>query len=1835
MEFIESISRSNGSSRMARLTVTLISERSNWVSVSKPLANQLFDLNFLPVVLQIRVLDGAGMPSKQPQHTHHVAWAGAVIQGPGVGSGGSGGAGGGGTLGVPSALASALGLRAGAQVHTAPLLGVPIATSVEVEPAGESDWEVVEANAGFLEEQLLGQVGVLERGQRFNVWARGGAAVRLHVLATQPADLVRLVPGCEVHVAPKPRGLLPFGGQIHRSQEPAAQSRGQGKRPQPAAAPQAATAATVVPLTGPANGSRISSTSSCKSSVSGCNGVARASALAYYTPSCSAAPQQRDGTAPAAAAVITSGAAPAAGGVGLQAPPAWASGLVQAMSGRFTPEQVPEQSASGSVAATAEGFGDLSHDSRVPVGLRKAAWNAVAPKAVEAPGQATAVVQPPPPPLPHAVPCGDRMRPGGSVGGRSGATEELRTHASAGALPPSVAQDPGVSPFASSDSTASGVTPELMSSRGPAVAKAAHAASAPPLSSTNAAGAATPRGMEAAAPAAAAAAAAAFRSQSQPPPVTQPLQSELSAKQQQPRAHLHATNSRRHLSAHRHAPNPLPLRLRVLELPPSKYLVSIPPLLPEEANLAPEVREQQATPTPYVDARLGRGDDAVAAAAAVATAPPALAVSSWLTLAVAVAPVTAAVLVGGAAAGPAEAAGGVIVRLHGRGTVRDLLGVLVPEPACPPGHVMLAPPLQHVLCVLPHMHVTVTALPAVVTAAAAEAAALPSLTLHPLPVPDVRKTDSLRKKGNGGGGGGADGSKSFASLHGNQPGGGSTSLAAAAVPPPDGILHQQAVFLAAGVRWTTAAAAASDGDPALPAVPPPATSHAVNRWLAAQAGGIRRAVLGYGGVDATTDGSGTPICGDCSGGLELLLPIASGTVVHFRIHGWNGGSWSCNRNLGGSHGVVGDTGAGGSGGGGGGGGGLQPAAPGDYCLIVHAVRRTHTSATAGPHQVTQSQPTPPFISERTISASLATPTHGSLQGPQTQQPFLAAKLGQLIVLPDVSYNSARHAATLALRAFPPPLQLMAPAPAAPQPVGWAAVHTPPVHEVARAAVHGTAAAMVEDQSPASMSATNVTEQILSSKLLRSKAAPPVLDLDLDHISWLRDQLEQCLRRVVPQLDPWVGAAMARAGLPRCGGVLVTGAPGSGRSQLLKALGDIGERHPAYQAHVLHVRCGQLAGSSHSTTTSALAALAAEALHCAPCLLLLDDLDVICPSAAEGPEYGMQHPDGAAAAARLADWLSALLDELAAATATAAAAAATGHSDADTTAAAATAAEVAAAPPPAVAVVASARDAASLHAALRRVGRLDFEVRLPTPGSVGRAAMLSAAARQRGLAVDAGQLAAVAGAAEGFEGVDLRLLLDRAVHAALRRQLRGPEPRLAAGGLMATTRPPSEISPAAPSGQGQGLGLSAGSGLGRDVALAVTQEDLKEALEGFVPAAFWGVQQASAAAGKAEGWEDVGGLEDVVASLREALLLPVRYRDLVAAAPLRLRTGALLYGPPGCGKTHVVAAAVAAVSKIAPVRFLTVKGPELLNKYIGASEAAVRDLFARAAAAAPAVLFFDEFDAIAPPRGHDSTGVTDRVVNQLLTELDGVEGLRGVVVLAATSRPDLIDAALLRPGRLDRLLFCGPPKGPEQRLAILRALSRRLNLARDVDLRRVAEASEGMTGADLGAVLSEAQLHAINESVEEATTREAGCPDAITHASAVADASGASGAAVGPAASASQMAAGGVADGRSASGEAASGSCSTSTAGGGGGGGGGSESSSGVAGGGDSMAVSPGPQICMRHVLRALSAARPSLPSAEAARLAALYDRFRRDREAPVSRPGPGGADPAIKRATLA
>ncbi|KAF8895717.1 P-loop containing nucleoside triphosphate hydrolase protein [Gymnopilus junonius] len=217
--------------------------------------------------------------------------------------------------------------------------------------------------------------------------------------------------------------------------------------------------------------------------------------------------------------------------------------------------------------------------------------------------------------------------------------------------------------------------------------------------------------------------------------------------------------------------------------------------------------------------------------------------------------------------------------------------------------------------------------------------------------------------------------------------------------------------------------------------------------------------------------------------------------------------------------------------------------------------------------------------------------------------------------------------------------------------------------------------------------------------------------------------------------------------------------------------------------------------------------------------------------------------------------------------------------------------------------------------------------------------------------------------------------------------------------------------------------------------------------------------------------------DTRRTLRETLEWPTKYGPIFKQSPLRLRSGLLLYGFPGCGKTLLASA----VAKECGLNFISVKGPEILNKYIGASEKSVRDLFERASAAKPCVLFFDEFDSVAPKRGHDSTGVTDRVVNQMLTQMDGAEGLEGVYVLAATSRPDLIDSALLRPGRLDKSLFCNMPDFQERK-DILKAVARKMTLSSTVDLDEIASKTEGFSGADLQALLYNAHLDVIHAAI---------------------------------------------------------------------------------------------------------------------------------------------------------
>ncbi|KAF9211041.1 Peroxisome biosynthesis protein pex1 [Podila verticillata] len=382
----------------------------------------------------------------------------------------------------------------------------------------------------------------------------------------------------------------------------------------------------------------------------------------------------------------------------------------------------------------------------------------------------------------------------------------------------------------------------------------------------------------------------------------------------------------------------------------------------------------------------------------------------------------------------------------------------------------------------------------------------------------------------------------------------------------------------------------------------------------------------------------------------------------------------------------------------------------------------------------------------------------------------------------------------------------------------------------------------------------------------------------------------------------------------------------------------------------------------------------------------------------------------------------------------------------------------------LAIVATAQQQVSVHPSLITSHLLSEIVRLTPPGKAERKDMLQSlmetgpAILQRSLPqID---LVSVASKTEGYLAADLKAFLERTVHeGAVRNIAAQVEAHKAAPGLEESgKKEPTDVT----------LG-------GSDEEFSLTQADFLKAQEGFVPSSLRGVKLQSSATS----WLDIGGLNETRKILLETLEWPTKYASIFSQCPLRLRSGLLLFGHPGCGKTLLASA----VAKECGLNFISVKGPELLNKYIGASEKSVRDLFERAQAAKPCVLFFDEFDSIAPKRGHDSTGVTDRVVNQMLTQMDGAEGLDGVYVLAATSRPDLIDPALLRPGRLDKSLLCGMPT-LEERHEILACLARKMEVDEDVDLMECARRTEGLTGADLQAVLYNAHLEAIRVAIEK-------------------------------------------------------------------------------------------------------------------------------------------------------
>jgi transitional endoplasmic reticulum ATPase len=257
-------------------------------------------------------------------------------------------------------------------------------------------------------------------------------------------------------------------------------------------------------------------------------------------------------------------------------------------------------------------------------------------------------------------------------------------------------------------------------------------------------------------------------------------------------------------------------------------------------------------------------------------------------------------------------------------------------------------------------------------------------------------------------------------------------------------------------------------------------------------------------------------------------------------------------------------------------------------------------------------------------------------------------------------------------------------------------------------------------------------------------------------------------------------------------------------------------------------------------------------------------------------------------------------------------------------------------------------------------------------------------------------------------------------------------------------------------------------------LVVTKKDFENALRMVEPSA---MREVLVEVPKVK-WEDIGGLENVKQALKEMVEWPLKYPDSFKNLGITPPKGILLYGPPGTGKTLLAKA----VANESGANFIAVKGPELTSKWFGESERMIRDLFRRAKQVAPVIIFFDEIDALTPRRGFVRHEATERIVSQLLTEISGLEELENIVIIAATNRPDLVDPALLRPGRIDRLILV-PAPDEKSRLEILKIHTRNMPLAKDVDLEKLAKRTEGFSGADLEALCREAAMSALRENLK--------------------------------------------------------------------------------------------------------------------------------------------------------
>ena len=364
----------------------------------------------------------------------------------------------------------------------------------------------------------------------------------------------------------------------------------------------------------------------------------------------------------------------------------------------------------------------------------------------------------------------------------------------------------------------------------------------------------------------------------------------------------------------------------------------------------------------------------------------------------------------------------------------------------------------------------------------------------------------------------------------------------------------------------------------------------------------------------------------------------------------------------------------------------------------------------------------------------------------------------------------------------------------------------------------------------------------------------------------------------------------------------------------------------------------------------------------------------------------------------------------------------------------------------VVVIGATNRVNAIDPALRRPGRFDRELEIGVPDREGRLEILQIHTRGMPLAKDV-NLEKLADISHGFVGADLQSLSKEAGMRSLRRIL--PNIDLSSESIPSDTLR----------------------------KIIVTMNDFMDVTKEMEPSAmrevFVEIPDIN--------WDDIGGLESIKQEMQEAVEWPLKYQGIFTFADAVPPKGILLYGPPGTGKTLMAKAA----ANESEANFISIKGPELLSKWVGESEKGVREIFRKARQAAPCIIFFDEIDAIAPKRGGDfgDSHVTERLISQLLTELDGLEVLTNVVVIGATNRPDIVDAALLRPGRFDRLLYV-PPPDRDSRIQIIKIHIKKKPLDDSVNIEKLADQTEGYTGADIASLSSASVMLALREHVSK-------------------------------------------------------------------------------------------------------------------------------------------------------